>query len=405
MLFWIVAIGLGLGATALLVRPVLAARHGAGRAESARRVYVAQLAEVESDLARGVISETEAAALRTEVSRRLLGTEGAAGEAGNAAPAGATGAMAVLVAVFVVGGAAGLYAVIGAPGAADQPRAARLAEAAAAHAARPSQAEAEATFASRPEGVPPPIEPEQAALLDRLRDVLETRPDDLQGHKLLSNTLVELGQWSAAAKAQAQVARISGPGAAAEHAAHAQFMILASGGYVSPEAEAALRTALAADPDLPGARFLSGINALQAGRPDIAFDLWARLLAESPPNAPWVAMIEAQIFDVALAAGRRPPEIRQRRPGPTREDLEAAATLGPEAQTEMAEGMVARLAERLGSEGGPAEDWAMLIRALSVLGERGRANEIYNEATEAFAGAPRDLSILREAARAAELIQ
>jgi len=69
----------------------------------------------------------------------------------------------------------------------------------------------------------------------------------------------------------------------------------------------------------------------------------------------------------------------------------------------MIRGMVNGLSERLATEGGTPQEWARLIRALGVLGETARASAIWNESKEAFASDPAALSVLREAAQAAEV--
>ncbi len=66
--------------------------------------------------------------------------------------------------------------------------------------------------------------------------------------------------------------------------------------------------------------------------------------------------------------------------------------------------MVERLGERLATEGGPAPDWARLIRALGVLGERGRAQAIFSESRQVFANQPDDIAALEDAARAAGVL-
>jgi cytochrome c-type biogenesis protein CcmH len=174
----------------------------------------------------------------------------------------------------------------------------------------------------------------------------------------------------------------------------AELMILAAGGYVSPEAEAALARGLARDPGSPVGRYYAGLAALQRGRADLAFPIWSRLLAEGPPDAPWVAAIEAEIGEVARLAGRPPPDV----PGPGAAELEAAEGMDPEARTAMIEGMVDQLSERLATEGGPPEDWAQLIRSLGVLGRREAAAAIAAEARTVFAGDAAALELIATAA-------
>jgi cytochrome c-type biogenesis protein CcmH len=186
----------------------------------------------------------------------------------------------------------------------------------------------------------------------------------------------------------------------------ADLMINASGGYVSAEAEQALRAALDKDGREPTARFYLGLYMMQVDRPDAAFRLWQALLDESTPDAPWVPMIRGQIEDVAARAGVRytlpPPEGT---PGPDAADIAAAEGMDPEARQDMIRGMVAGLAERLANEGGTEEDWARLINAYGVLGEPENARRIWDEAQEVFADHPERLATVRAAAARAGVTQ
>jgi cytochrome c-type biogenesis protein CcmH len=73
----------------------------------------------------------------------------------------------------------------------------------------------------------------------------------------------------------------------------------------------------------------------------------------------------------------------------------------PQAEREQAiRGMVEGLAQRLAAAGGSAAEWARLIRALNVLGEKERAGAILAEARQKFAGNADDLRQIEEAAKA-----
>jgi cytochrome c-type biogenesis protein CcmH len=84
--------------------------------------------------------------------------------------------------------------------------------------------------------------------------------------------------------------------------------------------------------------------------------------------------------------------------GPTADDIAAAQDMDPEDQQAMIENMVAGLADRLATDGGPPEDWARLIGAQIVLGRRDDAQVIYDEARGVFADVPAALAILDAAA-------
>jgi cytochrome c-type biogenesis protein CcmH len=394
-LFWGIAAALALLSLGLALAPLI--RGGAGaerRASYDVQIYRGQLREIDADLARGVLTEAEAAATRIEVSRRLLGAADA-----EAAERGATPAPRRLsrlaapgVAVLVLA-AGGLYGLLGAPQLPDQPRQARLAREAAAHADRPTQAEVEAAIAARGAAPTASGSEEDAALLARLQEVLEARPDDLQGHRLLARSLAALGRWPEARAAQARVVDLLGEEATAGDLVDlTELSILAAEGYVSPEAEAALARALALEPANPVGRYYSGLTLLQGGRPDLAYRLWTGLLAEGPPDAPWIAPIEASIGEVARMAGL-----------PDAADLDAAGRMAPAERQAMIEGMVAQLSERLAAQGGPPADWARLIRSLGVLGRRDEAEKVLAEARATHGGDPAALAEIEAAARDAGL--
>ncbi len=405
------------GAMALLVGGLIAlgflrgaeAREDAATAGDAPKremqVYTAQLREIERDLARGTVSAEEAGRLRTEIGRRLLEADRAERVTIARAPASMRRLGLAFIPLSLVI-AALVYWQAGAPGYADMPLAQRHAEAAAQRAARPSQAELEAAWAVNPQR-PPEVEPdgEFAALLARLREVLETRPLDLEGHRLLARNEANVGNLAAAAAAQARVVELQGAEVPlADQVMLAELMVLAAGGVVSPEAEQVLERVLRRDPTNGLARYYTGLMFAQTGRPDLTFRLWRGLLDDSRPDAPWVPHLRATLPDLAQIAGVRyqlpPPEAAGAR-GPSAADMQAAMELEPEERAAMIGGMVEGLAARLGASGGPAEDWARLIAALGVLGEHDRARAIWAEAQRLFADQPEGLARIQAAAAGA----
>ncbi len=414
MTFWIVALALAAAVASFLALAFLRGREGAVAAAAYDlRVYRDQLAEVEKDVARGILAPDEAERARTEIARRVLEADralaGSAAGTSMGAPRGVTLAAGAAAAALVVAGSAWLYARIGAPGYPDLPIATRLALAEEARATRPRQAEAEAQVPARP---PAEADPDYLALIERLRGTVAERPGDLQGLALLARNEAALGNFAAAHAAQARLVEVKGEAAtAADWTALADLLILAAGGYVSPEAEAALENALARDPTDGTARYYSGLMFAQTGRPDLAFRSWRALLAEGPADAPWIAPIRAQIEDVAARAGetnfRLPPAgpADAAAPGPSEEDIAAAEAMDPEARAGMIRGMVEGLAARLAAEGGPAGDWARLIRAYGVLGETARIAPVVDEARQVFAGDAAALAEIEAAARDAGLAE
>ncbi len=392
MVFWIIALGLAALCAALLATALF--RRGAveGSAASDVQVYRDQLREVDRDLARGVLTDGEAEQARIEVSRRLLEADraarsgtGAGTQAGDA-PRPALWAGVLVVAAVAIGGAAWVYTGIGAPGYPDLPLDRRIALAEEARLNRPSQADAEEQAAGQIGVAPADADARYLELVERLREAVAERPDDLQGNVLLARNEAVLGNFVEAHRAQARVIEIKGAEARAEDfASLADFLVLAAGGYVSPEAERAVEAALARDPANGTARYYAGLLAAQTGRADIAFRVWRPLLEGSPPEAPWVPPIRAQIEALAQVAGVDYVLTATDAPrGPSADQIEAAGDMSPAERIEMIEGMVSGLAERLATEGGPPQDWARLIRAYGVLGRREAAAAIWAEAQDVF---------------------
>ncbi len=405
MAFWFIAGAMAIGVAALLVLAMLRGRDMDRRATahtSDIQVYRDQLKEVDRDVARGIVSADDADQARVEISRRLLEADRkAAVPIGGASSSGNTRLGVVLVSVGTVVGALMLYLQLGAPGYPDLPLQERLATADEVRANRPSQAKAEAEFAGQQ--LPPNADPRHLELVEQLRAALAERPGDLQGYTLLARNEAALGNFAAAHKAQARVIDLKGEQATAQdYADLGDLMILAAGGFVSPEAEAVLLEALRRDPQNGSALYYSGLLYAQTGRPDLAFAVWRPLFENSDPRAPWYLPIRAQIEDLAQLAGVRyaaplPPEAPALR-GPSAEDMDAAQDLSEEDRAAMIENMVEGLSARLANEGGTAEEWGQLIVALSVLGRTEQARAIADEALQAFATEPELLPVI-EAAR------
>ena len=404
MTFWIIIIGIAAVVALLLARAVL--RGGAAGLPDAMeydlKVYRDQLAEVERDVARGVVPAEDAERARTEISRRILSADAARQGAGGPGPAPAKALMAV-TALVLVGGSLALYHRIGAPGYGDLALQDRIAFAEEMRRTRPSQQTAVDSL--------PPFEPleevsdEFTSLMAQLRETVAGRPDDLQGHVLLAQNEARLGNLMAAAEAQEAVLRIKGDAVTADDIAdYGELLVLAAGGYVSPEAEVAFRAALNRDEADARSRYYVGLMMVQTGRPDIGFRLWDALLRRGPPDAPWIEPILAQIETVAQLAGVNysvPAIGAGDAPGPSAEDVEAAADMTPEERMEMIGGMVDGLSNRLATEGGPPADWARLITSLGVLGNRAQARAVYDNAVEVFAEDPGALDTITRAGQQA----
>ncbi len=401
MEFWIIVGLMALLVTVALIRATARRRSSAEPAAAFDvQVYRDQLAEVDRDLARGVVNADDADRVRTEISRRILAADSATQDRVESADtARAHPFWWGLVTLIVLAGSVLTYMQLGAPGYGDLALQSRIDAAQTLRENRPSQETAE-------KSLPPDVQPgeratpEYAALVDQLRSVVAERPDDLQGLRLLAISERNLGNFDEAYWAfNRYIALRADEATGAEFSDLADMMILAAGGYVSPEAEQALAEALQREPTNGPARYYWGLMMAQNARPDQAFRIWDALLREGPPDAPWIPPIQAQIDEMSIRAGvnyTQPPPGGGLR-GPSAEDVEAMSELSAAEQLERIQGMVAGLGERLANEGGTYQEWGQLITGLGVLGQFEDAQAVYQNALQVFAEDPNAIDFINRA--------
>jgi len=329
-------------------------------------VYRDQLAEIDRDATSGLISVSDADTARIEISRRLLR---AADRESEAAPlVGSTlrrrvAALAALVLLPAV--AVALYVTLGSP---DLP-------------AAPLAGRAQAPSASQ----------SVASLVSQVEAHIERNPDDGRGWEGLAPVYLRLGRYGGAVKARARALALNGE-TADRQADLGEAKVAAANGIVTAEARQAFDRALALDPQLLKAKFYLGLAAEQDGKREEAASIWRAMLANAPADAPWIESVRealARIGAPAVAPEQKTgaaPAVSSAQPGPSADDMAAAATLTPQQRQEMVSGMVSRLADRLKTDGSDVEGWLRLMRAYVVLGERDRAIAATVDARRALAG-------------------
>jgi len=394
MLFWIICIVMSVLVAAFVARPLLRPSDK-GSAAPDVDIYKAQLTEIDNDLARDVIDADEAERARVEVSRRLLAANKVARDVAEA-PARANMVLVAVVGLGVLGIGIATYTQIGAPGEPDQPLAMRHAIAAEMRANRPSQAELAAVALPAPVIDAPDDYLESVAML---RQIAPTRPDDLKGWELLAYHETQLRNYTAAAVAHERVMTLKGdPVDVQDQTLLIDLYVAAADGIVSPEAEAIARDILEVDQGNFAGLYYIGSLHNQNARPDIAFRLWRPLVEADPMNF-HVSLARAQIENAAARAGidySLPAAV-----GPDAAQIAAAQDMSAEDRQAMIGNMVAGLADRLATQGGPASDWARLIGAYGVLGDTENAGAIWREAQQVFGTDVAAMTVLRAAAQSA----
>ena len=373
-------------AVGLLLLPLLARR----RRERSREaynlaVYRDQLAEIDRDLARGLLTAEQAETARAEIGRRILALD----ETETPPPVSPKPLMAAIVAILAMPVLALLiYAGLGSPGLPDQPFAVRVNGGAGGAADSAAQ-----------------IDMQEA--LAKLRAHLKTKPDDLTGWLLLARSEIGLGRYREGAEAYARAAELSSnrPDIAADWG-EAQVM---AAGSVTPAATKAFEAGLRDKASAPKSRYYLALAKLEQGDPRGAMKDWAALAADSPPNAEWQKLLRQRIADVAKAEGIDPASVMPSLAEtgmPSREAVAATAKAtegaSPEERRAMIEGMVERLASRLEQQPDDAEGWARLGRSYMVLRQPAKARDAYARAATLRPGDPALAQALAEAAKAAE---
>jgi cytochrome c-type biogenesis protein CcmH len=365
-------------------------------------IYRDQLAEVDRDLARGVLDSIEADRTRVEISRRLLHADANTRSATTGAPRTANRAAMIVLAAAMLLGAGALYWQLGAPGYDDFPRAQRIAEGEERRENRPSQQAAEQ---ANPEtDAISQADAGTREILQALRGAAFERPDEVQAWAYLAQIEASVGNMQRAARAQEQTIALLGDAAVdTDFVRLLDFLVIGTQGYVSPEVEAITVSLLQADPDNTAAQYYAGLLYAQTDRPDRAFGFWRRVVEDGDQDTLYWDFAAGQIENVAAQLGIDYALPDQR--GPTADDLAAAQDMTDQDRNAMIQGMVGQLADRLATEGGPPQDWARLISSLAVLGENETALNVLSEAEASFGGDVQAVEILRRAAQEAGLIE
>lgn len=369
-MIWLVLALLTIAVLALLLVPLLRRQSGADqRLGYDVAVYRDQLAEVERDQERGLLTPEQAEGVKAEVQRRML----AAAEADQAETAAQdksqeTGrrlrlVFAMLILVVVPGGALYLYGALGAPELPAQP------------------------FAERQNS--PQFK--MAAMIEQLTARLVENPDP-KGFAILAASLRQMGRMEEAVEAYRKAISLGATGAEI-YSSLGETIALANRGGVVPDARQAFLQALAQDPKDARARFYLGLAKAQIGKAEEALAIWRDLQNDTPAEAPWRSMLEQQIAKLAEESKLDPAKIAAK--APSAEGAAPIAAAAPTdkagAQGEMINRMVAGLAAKLEQNPGDADGWIKLSRSYRVLNQFDKAKAA---AEKAIALKPKDAAPL-----------
>ena len=204
-------------------------------------------------------------------------------------------------------------------------------------------------------------------LVNKLKEILNNRPNDLKGYNLLVENSARLGDFKTAYYAMEHIIQNINPTvSASDYSKLSELMIAATDGYISIEAENNLVKSLHLDGSDKRARYYYGLLKLQKNKLEEGYKIWKNLLKEETEESPWSQLIKQDI-------------VRLENLIKTQKDIGMT-----EDDKDMIYSMVSNLNERIKSEGGTFDEWFKLIRSYLVLGENELALERFNEAKDIF---------------------
>lgn len=277
--------------------------------------------------------------------------------------------------------------------------------------------EAAAVAPLNADGAPASVDQVIAALEAKLQD----KPDDAEGWRMLGWSYFETGRFAESATAMRRAIQLA-PGNSEYHSMLGEALVMASNdAAISQDARAAFKRAAELDPKDARARYFLAAAKDIDGQHAAAIEDWFGLLAETPADAPYAKDIRDVIRNVGkergievekrLASAKFAPATGGFKtdgaqaatagiPGPSPDQMAAAAALPQGQQDMMVAQMVDGLADRLKREPGDTDGWIMLLRSRMQLGETAKAQAALRDATAALRNQAADLRRVREAATA-----
>ncbi len=341
-------------------------RQDSAAGEDRLAVYKAQIAGIDGDVERGVLTASDAEVLRAEVGRRLLvlvdDERDLPGDTAQTDLAAPTQGVTLGVIATVPSIALALYIAIGSPLLPSQPHASRVHQ--------------------DSDGV------RLAELVRRVERQLLQQPEDGKGWDVIAPVYVKTGRYADGAEAYRKATRILGE-TPARVFGFAEARVFADNGIVSEASRKAFLRGLALQPNRPTARFWLAIAKQQDGNLMAARQDLAGLLERTDDGSPFKRTIADHLRDIDAKlrdAGQVPvPAVVA-----SQSNAETAA---------MIDGMVSGLAQRLKDDANDLKGWKRLIRSYVVLQRSTDAATAMRKAREVFAAEPGKLDQLRKLAR------
>jgi cytochrome c-type biogenesis protein CcmH len=305
-MIWLVLIGMLAMAIAAMIYPF--ARRTvilpSARIEYDIAVYRNQLAEIEQDVERGLMSAEQAGAARTEIHRRMLAAEDA--EFKQTKPPALNdvqGArwIGIAAVVVVLGlGSIVMYMALGSPFLPGKP------------------------YADRQKTDPDFI---KAAEAEKLAAQLEKSPN-AEAYFHLAQLYIDTSQYEKAVAAYRRDLEL-GENDPAIWSGLGESLVMANDGMVTPESVICFVKTLKQDPGDPRARFYIGLAEAQIGNARKAVAIWRDLEQTNMSDTFWRHQLHQHTAALAKQGGFKVEDVTPEPPSPTLLDAMLAGMMGP----------------------------------------------------------------------------
>lgn len=286
------------------------------------QVFKAQLADLELERSRGLITEEEFAQAHDELARRLLedtsnlGSSASAHESAAAAPVAATTPKAyrykwlmVSLSVFLFVASLGLYLSIGQPSALDP-------QALVDGAADDEQFNA-AQHARSPEML--------AKMAKEMQERVEKEPNSVEAWTMLARVQRAREHFTEANEAfKKSLSLSSNDDVAIERA---EVLAMLNQGRFEGESMQIIESVLKADPDQANALLLAGSAAFSQGKYALALERWSRVRKQLDPNSPEAKSVDQVIALSQEKLGIKPTADKAQDKGLDKSPAQAKASL------------------------------------------------------------------------------
>ncbi len=381
MTLWFVMLILCSATAVAVAYPLIRRFEGSGAVQGEdRAVYQDQLKEVERDLEAGAINPTEAASTKQEIERRIAKSAQGALAAKPLLNGWKTVALAAVTGLVVLGGV-NLYWLLGSPdlpSTSNWPAAGQGAKTQQ-QASAPTQ-NSDSSQVSAANGMGAAAAGQVDAMITQLQAKLQADPNNAEGWRMLGWSLFNTQRYQESADAYAK-ALVIDPNNSDYKSALAESLIQAAQGIVTPKAIGLIGEVLAKDPKEQRARFYDALSHEQSGDQAGALDRWMSLYADAAPDAAWRDDVKQRILDLGKATGRNVGSVLAQ---PTTVVPAQQKPLGADEKDAMVQGMIAKLAAKLDANPKDRDGWAMMIRSLSVTGDKKGAQDALAKALEIF---------------------